>query len=74
MDTTPKSNIDKINDYVTNGSPLRQVFLIDSLLKVSNAILAHESEMRENMKNSPINPDAWIECAKDAIKHWGELK
>jgi hypothetical protein len=68
------SNIDKINEYVQNGSPLRQVFLIDALIKVSKAVTENQEEVRKNMANSPIHPDGWIQCATDALEHWKELQ
>ena len=67
-----QTNIDRIVHYADFGSPLNQIFLIDALVKVSQAVVAHQEEVRENMKAAPVNPEAWIECAKEALKQFQE--
>jgi len=74
MNNTQLNLQEKIVSYMNTGTPLHQVYLMDCLLKVSNAIVQHKDEVQENMKNSPVNPEAWIACAEDAIKHFPEYK
>lgn len=69
---TNQTNVDRIVKYANFGSPLNQIFLIDALVKVSQAVVAHQDEVRENMKAAPVNPEAWIECAKEALKQFEE--
>lgn len=62
----------KLEHYINHYSPLHQVFLIDALLKVSKAVVEHQEEMKENMKDHPVHPEAWIKCAQDALEEFKE--
>jgi hypothetical protein len=59
---------DAIEDYVQDY--LHQTFLVDCLLKVSRKIVANERVVREALDNADsfIEAEAWINCAKEAIK------
>tara|TARA_R110000868_G_scaffold103681_10_gene285367 strand:+ start:314 stop:583 length:270 start_codon:yes stop_codon:yes gene_type:complete len=63
-----KTNSEAINHYINFGSALNQVFLIDAVLKVSREVIKSKDEVKELMKGSFIHPDAWINCAEQAIK------
>ena len=60
--------IQKLNSYVNHYTPLHQIFLVDALIKVSKAVVEHQEEMKENMKDHPVHPEAWIKCAQDALE------
>jgi hypothetical protein len=40
----------------------------DALLKYANLVNDNQHELRKQMADSFINPEAWIKCAKDALK------
>lgn len=68
----PKNNIEIVNDYMQFGSAMNQVFLIDALNKHAERIVKNQEQVREQMKDSFIHPEAWIECAKNWQKHCKE--
>jgi len=65
--TTPKrqTNVEMVNEFMECGSPMNQVFLIEAVSFYSKHVKEQAMEIRENMKGSFINPDAWIMCAHD---------
>lgn len=60
--------VDAIEDYIQDY--LHQTFLIDCLLKISRKIVSNERAVREALEDAEsfIEPDAWITCAKNALK------
>ena len=72
--TTPPNLQNKLTEYINTKSPLHQIFLMDCLLKVSKAIIDHKEEVKANMKDAPINAEAWIQCAEDSINFFPEAK
>jgi len=62
----------KIERYLNQYSPLHQIFLVDALIKVSKAVVEHQEEMKQNMKEHIVTPEAWIKCAQDALEEFKE--
>lgn len=59
---------DAIEEYTIDY--LNQVFLIHYLLKSAQYVISNERQFKESFEkvDSFVSADAWIECAKDAIK------
>jgi hypothetical protein len=72
MSTNTNPVSQKLEKYLNQYSPLHQVFLVDALLKVSKAVVTHQEEMKESMKDHPVHPEAWIKCAQDALEEFKE--
>jgi len=62
----------KIERYLNQYSPLHQIFLVDALIKVSKAVVEHQEEMKQNMKEHIVTLEAWIKCAQDALEEFKE--
>ena len=60
-----KSNLEKVTEYMSFGSPLHQAFVLEALAHYTKEILDNEAKIRKEDKNSFINPVAWIACAYD---------
>jgi hypothetical protein len=60
----PLTNIDFIVDYMTWGSAMNQLFLIDAVTKHADMVIAQQDQLRIDMKNNFIHPEAWIACHK----------
>ena len=65
----PKSNEDRIREYISYGSPMNQAFLIEAVVRYANEIITNEAAVREQMEGSFIHPDSWIAAAKSAREH-----
>lgn len=66
-----KTNTEVINhimEYSKHGA-LMQAFIMDALTKYSQHIISQEAEVREQLANSIVHPDAWIGCAKELNKY-----
>lgn len=59
---------DAIEEFTTDY--LNQVFIIHYLLKSAQYVINNEREFRESFEkvDSFISADAWVDCAKEAIK------
>lgn len=44
--------------------PLNQAFVIEAMGRYAGQIVEHKQEVMESMKNSFIEPAAWIGCAE----------
>jgi hypothetical protein len=45
-------------------NPIAHMFILDSLSKNIDIVLANQEELRENFKRTLIDGDAWIDAAK----------
>ena len=65
--------LDSLKEYLSDY--LNQVFAIDSIVKVSKAIVANEKEIRSSMEavDSFVTADAWIKSAQEAIERFEPL-
>jgi hypothetical protein len=72
MSTNTNPVSQKLERYLNQYTPLHQVFLVDALIKVSKAVVSHQEEMKESMKDHPVHPEAWIKCAQDALEEFKE--
>ena len=62
------TNTDLINNYIDFGSPLNQVMLITAMNAYVKQVTENEALVREQMSNSIIHPDSWIESARAWVK------
>ena len=60
-----KPNIEVLTDYMSYGSALRQAFVMEAIGRYAEEICKNQNAVREQMKNSFIAPEAWIDCAND---------
>lgn len=64
-----------VEDYLLNGKPLNETFLIESLYRYASQVLSNPDAVKEQLKG--IDSDSWINCAKDALavmdKHFKKL-
>jgi len=56
---------DKFIKEFMGRSVLHKMFVFDSLEKWSNYIRDHQDEVKSQMENGMIAPEAWIELAKE---------
>lgn len=60
-----ETNVERINKYITYGSPMNQLFVIDAVSKLAELVVKDENVVREQMKDGCVNPEAWIAAAKE---------
>lgn len=58
------SNTDVVEFYMTFGSPMNQLFVMEAIQRYAKDVVKHQEGLRESMKNHPIEPNAWIESAE----------
>lgn len=65
--------LDSLKEYLSDY--LNQVFVIDSLVKVSKAMIASERTIKEAMDatDSFIPAESWLKCAKEALERFQPL-
>ena len=69
----PLTNIDFVVDYMTWGSAMNQLFLIDAVTKQAELVIAQQDQLRIDMKNNFIHPDVWIRAAVEFKKQADEF-
>lgn len=63
-----------LTDYI-RFTPLGEIFMIAAMSRAAEAVMDHQAELREEMKDHFINPEAWIACAnrwQQAVKEQAE--
>lgn len=63
------TNTDKVTDYMTFGSPIRQIFVMEALRRYASDILKDEAETLRQCKTGFISGPALIQAATD----WKDL-
>ena len=58
------NNVQVVEQIMSSGSPLNQVFVLECMDKWSSYILDNQEKVRKQMENHMIHPDAWIQCAQ----------
>lgn len=61
---TPK---DKIKHFM-NEHPFNIAFIMEALRYYSNELLKNEDKVREDLKGGMIDPNDWLEMAREAKK------
>lgn len=61
-------NVEFVKHIMQTGSPMNQLFVLDSLIKWADYIVKHEKEVLESLKDTMIYGPAWIESAKHVQK------
>ncbi|MFH1118245.1 MAG: hypothetical protein V1775_00370 [Bacteroidota bacterium] len=64
------SNVEFVKTFMNYGSPMKQIFVMDAIGKLSGLILADKEKVRQDMKGHFIHPDAWIQCAEQWKKDY----
>ena len=68
--TNTKTNSERLDDFLSYGSPMNQAFLIEAVCRYADEILSDEAEVRKQMEDSFISPESWISAAKSAREHF----
>lgn len=71
---SPATVLEKIEDLLTWGHPLLHGFVLDALLKQAEAVVQEREIVIEQMKNSFIAGEAWVQCAEEVIAKLGVPK
>lgn len=59
------TNLSFVQEFMNYGSPLNQVFVMDAIGKLAEAVIQQQDKLREQMAGGFVHPEAWIKCAKD---------
>ena len=57
-------NVKFVNDFMTWGSPVQQIFVMDAINILATAIVKQKDTLPGEIKNGFIESAAWIEYAK----------
>ena len=60
-----KTNVEIVTEFMECGSPMNQAFAIEALSRYAKEVITNAEQIRASMKNSFIEPNAWIACAAD---------
>lgn len=61
-------NVEFVKHIMQTGSPMNQLFVLDSLIKWADYIVKHEKEVLKQLDNTMIYGPAWVEAAKHVQK------
>lgn len=67
-DITKMDNAEFVKHIMNTGSPMNQLFVLDSLIKWSDYIIKHEKEVLDSLKDTMIYGPAWVDAAKHVQK------
>ena len=59
------TNVERLTKYMEFGSPLNQAFVIHALNQMAKMTIDNKETVKEQMKGSFVDPDAWIQCATE---------
>ena len=59
------TNLSFVQEFMNYGSPLNQVFVMDAIGKLAEAVIQQQDKLRDQMAGGFVHPEAWIKCAKD---------
>jgi len=59
-----KTNTEIVTEFMDLGNPLKQVFVMQAIDHYSKFIRENERDILVEWKDSFINPQAWVLCAK----------
>lgn len=62
------NNVEFVKHIMQTGSPMNQMFVLDSLIKWSNYIVTHKEETLKQLENTMIYGPAWVEAAEHVQK------
>ena len=60
----PKTNVEKVTEFMEFGNPLKQVFVLEALRHYTKHVKENEAELKAQT-NSFVNGTAWVGCAYD---------
>lgn len=64
-----KTNKQLLQKYINDTDGVYLAFAVSELVSKAHNILKNEAEVREQMKNSMVHPDLWINYHKDILKY-----
>ena len=64
IETETLNNTEFVTQFMTWGSPMNQVWLMEAASKYAEQLVENEAEVLKGMEGGFIHGPAWIECAK----------
>ena len=71
----PLSNVQIMRRLMEDGSPLRQIFIMDALVKMTDLVSASDPdgpEYKSDGKSMGVDPHAWVSIAKELKRELAE--
>jgi hypothetical protein len=66
------SNTEFVNHFMSFGSPMNQLFVMDAIGKLSKLVVESKDQLMISMDNGFITPESWIKAAEDWRKQYAE--
>jgi hypothetical protein len=66
------SNTEFVNHFMSFGSPMNQLFVMDAIGKLSKLVVDSKDQLMISMDNGFITPESWIKAAEDWRKQYAE--
>jgi hypothetical protein len=66
------SNTEFVNHFMSFGSPMNQLFVMDAIGKLSKMVIESKDQLMISMDNGFITPQSWIKAAEDWRKQYAE--
>lgn len=60
----PKTNVEKVTDFMNYGNPLKQAFVMEAIGRYADQLLKDEAKTLVAFQDTFVSGPAWIECAK----------
>lgn len=67
-----KTSKQLLQNYLKNANEVYLAFTVADLITKAEKVLENETEVREQMKNSMITPDLWINYNKELLKYFNQ--
>jgi hypothetical protein len=63
-----KTIIEKVVEYMENGSSMNQAFAITALDRFAKQVVDNKEQVLKQMDNTFISGEAWVQSAQDWLK------
>ena len=67
-----KDNVKFMHDFMNWGSPMNQIFVMDAVCKQAKLVVENADQVRIDMKDNFIHPEAWIRAATEFQEQYKE--
>lgn len=68
--TKAMTNAEFVKDFMTFGSPMNQVWLLEAICKYAEQCVESKEAMIEAMQDGFISGEAWVAAAEEWQKRW----
>ena len=69
MKNKPKTNVEIVEMFMTHGSPMNQMFVIEAINRYAEQLIKNKEQVIKEMNSSWINGQSWVGCAEQWINH-----